>query len=523
MKILSKTDLLRSLDCPTRLQLDKQVNPDKERLIDENLHSNNLHHYRTQGGYEVEAIAESLFQGIQTSTLHGVKGLLETQSLVFAKVPAIAQASAQRNGNYARCDVLARIPNSEINPELRQYLRDHFTSTYGAFHSLNEVKSSTKITPKHILDLAFQTHVFESSGYKIGQTNLITVNPNYIRESQEIIPNQFLQITDVTPEVLEVLPLIPQMIEDGHNILNQTSVVRSTIYKQCHHKEIDKICPHIQNCPNWQALDPNKTPIFFLPFLTEKKQDQYAEQDVFYIQDIDLADPKITKIQKPIIAAHKQDQPFIQLDKIQEFLDQIDPQLPISFIDFETFSRAIPNIGHKPYQNIPVQFSSGVLYPSSHIHRHEFIETQMPSDSRHFAESLISNIEATGSVFAWFAQFEKSVIANLAEQHPDLAPELLNINHRMLDLREPFFRGFYVDQGFEGTSKLKKVAEVLVPELSYSDLAVNNGSLVGSLWQEMIVTDDENRRLNIMTDLQKYCSMDTTSLIRIYFFLKNLK
>jgi len=522
MKILSKTDLMRNQICPTKLALDKQENPLKDRSKDESLHSGVLSHYRREGGYQIEDIAEQMFEGIQKSTLFGVKGLLETQSLVFGKVPAVSQASAQSSGNYARADILAKMPQKEVNLELRNYMRENYRSSYGGYHALYEVKSTTTVKKDHIVDLAFQTHVFESSAYKIGKTFVITVKKDFERTDQEINPSHILEITDVTDRVLNELPNLKEKINSAHSTLNQSEIPSSTIYKQCNHNKADTICPHIAYCPNWSNLDAEKTPIFYLPFLSQKKQDQYAEDNIMYIEDIDPGDKKLTKTQTPVVLAHKQDQPLIKLDKIQEFLDQVDTNLPISFLDFETFTKVIPEIGHKPYQLIPILSSTGILYPTNHLVRHDFIETSMPSNSRFFAESLIRNIDSIGSIFSWYMQFEKSVIKQLIHMNPDLDGELNSICDRMLDLRDPFSKGYYVDRGFEGTTKLKKVGHILTQDLSYNGLEVDNGSMVGDHWYEMINSDDIHKKNTIITNLQKYCSLDTTSLVRIYQFLKDL-
>ena len=522
MKILSKTDLMRHERCTTKLALDKQENPSKDRPLDESKHPDILSHYRAEGGYQIEDIAESMFEGIQRSTLYGVRGLLETQSLVFGKVPSIAQASAQSKGNYARADILAKISRSQVNTELREYIRKNYTSKYGSNHALYEVKSATSIKNDFILDLAFQTHVFESSGYKIGRTYLITVNKDFQRNNDEINPHEFLNVTDVTDKVLEELPNLLERVEQAHQTLNQGDIPLSTIYKQCKHTQPDKICPHISYCPNWTNLDAEKTPIFYLPYLTQKKQDQYAQDNIMYIEDIDPEDKKLTKTQTPVVLAHKQDQPLIKIDKIQEFLGQVDTDLPISFLDFETFTKVIPEIGHKPYQLIPILSSTGVLYPTNHLVRNDFIEISMPSNSRFFAESLIRNIESTGTIFSWFMQFEKQVIKQLINMNPDLVDDLNSICDRMLDLRDPFSKGYYVDRRFEGLTKLKKVGEVLTQDLSYSSLEVDHGSMVGDQWYEMINSEDIHKKNEIITNLQKYCSMDTTSLVRIYQFLKDL-
>ena len=524
MKILSKTDLLRHEKCATRLALDKIENPNKERQIDESKQPTSLSLHRNQGGYLVEEIAEQMFNGIQESTLFGVKGLLETQSLVFGKAPAIAQASAQCNGNYARADILARISNSEVHQELRNHIKELHRSSYGRFHALYEIKSATSVKKENYLDLAFQTHVFESSGYKIGRTYIIHVNKDFVRESEIIDPKSFLSVIDVTDEVLQAMQSLDFKIESAHQTLNADFIPQTTIYKQCNQFQSDKVCPHISKCPNWSNLDNTKNPISYLPFLTKDKQDSFAEEGIFYIDDVPFDDARITKTQAPIVLAHKHDHPIIDKEKISEFLEQVDTQLPINFLDFETFTKVIPEIGHKPYQLIPILYSTAVMYPTQTktISRNDLIERSIPTDSKFFAKQLINSIEPIGSVFSWYMSFEKSVIKQLAKMNPELEGQLTSISDRMLDLREPFLKGYYVDKRFEGTTKLKKVGSVITSELSYDNLEINNGSIVGDLWYEMISSEDLNLQNRISTDLQKYCSMDTTSLITIYQFLQNI-
>ena len=228
-------------------------------------------------------------------------------------------------------------------------------------------------------------------------------------------------------------------------------------------------------------------------------------------------------MQKPIVESYIRKEPVINIEGIHSFLEQIDNSKAKSAIDFETYSSAVPEQdGHSPFQVIPIQFSSGIILPSGNINRYEYIATSMPTDSREFAETLLGSVATEGNVLAWYAPFEKGVISRMAEQHPDLSTDLLSIHQRIVDLMEPF-KYNYLDHRFQGQTKLKKVAPVLVPELDYSELAISSGSKVGSQWKEMITTDSKAKRNKLLTDLQKYCALDTTCLLRIYQFLVDLE
>lgn len=71
--------------------------------------------------------------------------------------------------------------------------------------------------------------------------------------------------------------------------------------------------------------------------------------------------------------------------------------------------------------------------------------------------------------------FEKSCNNTLAEFVPDASEFLADVNDRMVDLMVPFSSGAYVDHRFRGSASIKNVLPVLVPELSYKDLEVQEG------------------------------------------------
>ncbi len=56
------------------------------------------------------------------------------------------------------------------------------------------------------------------------------------------------------------------------------------------------------------------------------------------------------------------------------------------------------------------------------------------------------------------------------------------LNNRIVDLMHPFSKGLYVDAAFGGSASIKKVLPVLVPELDYSELAIQDGSEAQSSW-----------------------------------------
>jgi hypothetical protein len=75
---------------------------------------------------------------------------------------------------------------------------------------------------------------------------------------------------------------------------------------------------------------------------------------------------------------------------------------------------------------------------------------------------------------------------------------------------------------FKGSASIKKVLPVLVPELSYNDLDVQNGTMAIEAWGKTIfdnVSEDEKKETRM--NLLKYCELDTLAMVEILDKLKS--
>ena len=86
-----------------------------------------------------------------------------------------------------------------------------------------------------------------------------------------------------------------------------------------------------------------------------------------------------------------------------------------------------------------------------------------------------------------------------------------------------FSKGDYVDPDFRGSSRIKTVLPVLIPDLSYTDLEIQTGSDAPVSWKKMINKGLAfKERKTIEENLLEYCGLDTLAMVRIYEFLKNI-
>ena len=90
------------------------------------------------------------------------------------------------------------------------------------------------------------------------------------------------------------------------------------------------------------------------------------------------------------------------------------------------------------------------------------------------------------------------------------------INNQMFDL-ENIFKEDYIDWRFKGSSSIKKVLPVLVPDMSYDDLEVGEGTEAMDIWERLVLKKEfEGNENEVRQNLLDYCEQDTLAMVKIY-------
>ena len=119
---------------------------------------------------------------------------------------------------------------------------------------------------------------------------------------------------------------------------------------------------------------------------------------------------------------------------------------------------------------------------------------------------------------AFYKTYEMTRIKELANHLPDLASDLLKLNERFVDLKDPFSQGAYYDHLFGGGFSLKQVLPTLCPnddKLDYKKLEINNGLQASGAYHDMR-SQTKEEALHTSKELRKYCRLDTYAMYAIY-------
>lgn len=483
-KWLSKSDYQKFLIHPAYLWLQKH---DKDKLpgFDEQAQA------IMDQGQEVDELARSLFPEGQLVNPDLFAGLDDTSAKMRTGSQVLFQpAVLTQRSLYARADIMTRNPDGSWK--------------------LIEVKSSTKVKPPHITDLAFQKAAFEEAGYAVGDISVIHINNSYVRKGP-VEPDKLLMEIDVTERVAKLQQQTSKNIDSALKVVAQ------------------KECPDDSplQCVNYYAwrsiyryLHPEMpaNSIYNLARLTPDQLKELARLGVTELEKIP-ATLVLRPQQISQLTALKAGKPIVRLLKIAHELNKL--KFPLYFFDYETYMGAVPPYDRmRPYQQIPFQYSLHVLEASGELGHKEFLYEGNENPMPPLLEQLVADIGPEGTVVAWNKSFEMGVNRQLAQWYPQHKTALQALNKRIYDLMEIFARGYYADHRFMGSASIKKVLPVLVPELNYADLEIGEGGTAstrwGQAWKGGLAAEE---RQQLFEHLRVYCAQDTLAMVKIYQFL----
>ena len=450
---------------------------------------------RFAAGSEVGELAKGLFGPYEDMTVRKEDGHLDygamiakTQDAIERGVKVICEAAFSYKGNYCAVDILRKVKGG---------------------YSINEVKSSTHPDNEiYAWDVAYQAYVLAGCGIKVKGTNLVCLDSSYVRQGELELDKLFM-VTDISEGVDEELPFIEDNLVDARQILDGSEP----------EKDISILCNNPYPCAFWEYCTRHlpKPSVFDLYFMKmAKKFDLYNAGIVGYE---DLADVRLTRIQKMQVAGALDGEIHIDKKGIRAFLDTL--SYPLYFLDFETIQPPIPLYdGTHPYQQITTQYSLHVQESEGGELKHfEFLAPSREAPMRALAEALCRAIPENVCVLAYNKCFECGRITELAEMFPDLADHLLAIRDNVKDLLVPFQQGCYYLPSMGGSFSIKSVLPALFPndpELDYHGLddLCQNGSDAMNLYPALrkMSPEDEARARRALLD---YCCLDTLAMVKV--------
>lgn len=367
-----------------------------------------------------------------------------------------------------------------------------------------EPKPGKPVDAEYIDDLAYTVMVARGAGLDVARSVLLLLSREYRLGG----PGQLLAELDVTDAVssraAEFADMAPQI----------EAAVRAAMRPDPALQLGCRSCDFFASTCLGAGIEET---IFMLPALSQKRLDQIKPIiDLRQVPDsVDLTDN-----QRRVFDVMRSGKPQL-LDGLDD-LDRV--TWPAYYLDFETVSPVLPWFaGDAPGEQHTFQYSIHVCEAVGEVSsHHEYLAGSTGDWRRALVEQMLADLGERGSVIV-FTNFEEKRLEEMAALFPDLALRLAAVIARLFDLNDVIKRGYCHPQ-FKGSTSIKKVLPVMVPELAYAGMAIAEGQSASGVFGLMRVgeyapdTFDDRRR-----DLLAYCKLDTLAMVRVHAALCQLR
>ena len=479
---LSKSRFINGLQCTKRLYLEtyhrdlaSPPTPSQQRIFDT--------------GHTVGELACNRFpEGtlVAGDFRQPEKALAHTRELLHQEAPVLFEPAFLFDGIFVRVDILQQRTDDTWN--------------------IIEVKSTTKVSDTHIADAAVQTYVTENSGLTVTGTYIMHLNRSCRYPNLE----NLFEIEEITEAARFLWPDLRPKITAFHHILCQDTPPDIPIGRHCI-KPYE--CPFKSHC--WQHV--KEPSVFSVPRISAQKIETLTAKGIYSLYDIPEDFP-LSANQRRYVGLFHHNKPQILWPAIKDELHTL--SYPLYFLDFETQMDAVPRLpGLRPYDQYPFQYSLHTLQDNGALTHSEYLHVEDTDPRGPLDEQLCRDIGPEGTIIAFNDSFEKRVIKDLSFIAPEYRTQLRSMLERFFDLMK-IFRDYYFHPAFGGSNSIKAILPVLVPDLSYKDLHIQNGGSAQVAWEHFLAEEDQSKRLALETGLKDYCRLDTLAMVRLFQHLQ---
>ncbi len=488
--ILSKGDFTSGLQCLKRLYLHKH-HPDLQGVELETGASRRI------TGQRIGALGRRLIPNgtLISAPIGGLEeAVIATETAISQGESTLYEAAFVAQGLGCRADIL--------------------TQASGDVWDLIEVKSSSRVKPEQIHDVAFQVYVGRLAGFEFDTISLATVDTTDAWNGEELSAESFFEVTDVTDQVNKRIAKVEGQILEMQEVLKAAEAPAI---------ETNNFCTTPVRCPFYDHCHQGQSPadVENLPGIHAKQVTIFRAAGIRTIEQIPARDLK-SAIQ---LRAHR----AVTCGQLM-----LEPQLgatlqavryPAAFLDFEAVSSPFPLfVGTRPYETVPFQWSCHFLDGPNEPPRHlEFLGVP-GQDPR--AEFLVTLERALGGVesVVFYSSYELSTLNQLSQRGYAVAGELHRLlQSRGVDLLAVIKANVYMLE-FEGSFSIKSVLPAKMGgQVSYANLAIQDGSAATNEYVRMLSpATSPQEQATIRTNLLEYCKLDTLAMVLLLQRLQEL-
>lgn len=415
---LSKSRFMAGRQCHKRLYLET-YRPELAGSADESGEET------FEVGHAVGALARNRYSG----------GALIGEGLDWAEADRATRAALQNRA-------IPAIFEGALSFDRVRVRTDILTRTRDRRFDLFEVKSTLDLKPEHEWDLAVQYYVLRGAGVPIRWARLMHLNRDYVYSGGDYDLKRLFTFTNLTRLVRKRDREVVAALKEMRKMLVADSPPSISNGPQC---SAPYACPFYDHCHE----DEPDYSIEQLPRVGIRLRERLAEMGIDAIPKIPRDFDGLSTVQARVVEAVRTGTRFHD-PAVSRKLRKI--KFPVHFLDFETFSPALPLYAStRPYQIMPFQWSDHILSTDGAVRHREFLHDERTDPRRPFAERLLETLGNKGSIVV-YSSFEATRLRELGEHFRDLTPALGRVQQRIVDLL-PLIRDTFTIRNFTVRSR----------------------------------------------------------------------
>ena len=342
---------------------------------------------------------------------------------------------------------------------------------------LFEVKSGTKVKPRHIRDVAFQVMVIEACGHSVGTISVLHVNANYRHtEGGDYPVHKLFKHVDITAKVRRVLPQVQELVASFERALGSADTLSLPTGTYC---QRPFPCAYLPRC---LAEGPDH-PLAELPDLDRELETALHLEGVEILDDLDPARPGLTMTQRRALLSLREDRLIVE-DVVGAELDDLD--FPLHFVEcFSTLDVLPQRAGARPWHRTPFAWVEQRLHQNGDVEQYEWVCDGKEPPRERFVESLAEALQGEGTMITYGHDVEDRLRTLLDElpEHKSSVRALLN--RSILEFDKLVRAGVY-HPDMHGDFSLDSVARALGAQPMPDDLELRSPADAAAAFERIL-------------------------------------
>jgi len=157
----------------------------------------------------------------------------------------------------------------------------------------------------------------------------------------------------------------------------------------------------------------------------------------------------------------------------------------------------------------------------STLEHYEFLQDDESDPRDAFITSLLSVLEEQKKApVIVYSSFESTRLDDLSRWFTKYAKRIDQVNNRLWDLLQVIRSNVYHPQ-FYGSFSIKNVLPALIPDMSYENMEVADGTEAGLAYERMIHGGlDSKEKQTLRNAMLEYCRQDTMAMVKLLDHLR---